>query len=120
MRDNNLFSDKDIGEAIRTRRMELGLTQEALAERIGVTSQQLQRYEYGKTRLKLENLQNIAHALEIPVAHFFGERHQGSDVEPIARMTQTERKLVEEFRKIGDGKVRDLVVKMVKHAAGEE
>ena len=58
---------KFIGIRIKRRRRELGWTQEKLAEAIGVTYQQLQRYEGGKGHLNTDRLQALSNALDIPI-----------------------------------------------------
>jgi transcriptional regulator with XRE-family HTH domain len=64
-------SDKLIGEKIRARRLKMGLTQEALAAKLGVTFQQIQKYEKGINRVGSGRLYEIAEHLEAPVASFF-------------------------------------------------
>ena len=54
---------KEIGERIKKRRIELGISQEKLAVALGVTYQQVQRYENGTNRLNVENIQLIADIL---------------------------------------------------------
>lgn len=62
----NIITSGEIGAKIRIRRKELGLSQEQLAEKVGVSYQQVQRYENGSSTLNVENVQRIAHALGIP------------------------------------------------------
>ncbi|HWY60687.1 MAG TPA: helix-turn-helix transcriptional regulator [Rhizomicrobium sp.] len=59
-----------IGRRIRRRRLFLGLTQGALARALGVTFQQVQKYEYGVGRVPPERLAQIAHALEVTPDYF--------------------------------------------------
>lgn len=61
---------KYIGEKIRTRRKELGLSQEKLGEMIGVSYQQIQKYEKGINKLGPEKIQQIAEALRVPIGFF--------------------------------------------------
>lgn len=56
-----------IGETIRKYRAQAGMSQTALAEKIGVTQQQIEKWENGKRRPKLDALKKIAAALKIPV-----------------------------------------------------
>jgi transcriptional regulator with XRE-family HTH domain len=56
--------DKRIGEAIRKRRLELGLSQAAVADRLHISFQQIQKYELGKNRVACSTLIVIAHALD--------------------------------------------------------
>ncbi|MGE0045393.1 MAG: helix-turn-helix domain-containing protein [Hyphomonadaceae bacterium] len=63
--------DKRIGQKVRTRRLEVSMSQERLAELLGVTFQQVQKYEKGVNRIAASRLFDIAGALDVPVAHFF-------------------------------------------------
>lgn len=68
---HDIITSTEIGAAIRRRRKALGLSQEQLAEKVGVSYQQVQRYENGITTLNVESLQRIARALDVPSASFF-------------------------------------------------
>jgi transcriptional regulator with XRE-family HTH domain len=59
--------EKKIGIAIRARRLELGMSQTALAEAVGITFQQVQKYETGKNRVAASRLYLIAQELDCPV-----------------------------------------------------
>ena len=59
--------DAALGEAVRTRRRSLGMSQHALAERCGVSFHQVQKYENGTNRISFSRLVQIAHALECRV-----------------------------------------------------
>jgi transcriptional regulator with XRE-family HTH domain len=63
--------DREIGSRIRSRRLECGLSQSGLAERVGLTFQQLQNYEKGASRIGAARLQQIAEALDVPIVFFF-------------------------------------------------
>ena len=63
--------DLHVGERIRLRRRLYGISQETLAEALGVTFQQVQKYERGANRVSASKLYAIALALEIPVGYFF-------------------------------------------------
>jgi len=65
--------DRQVGELIRDRRKELGLSQTALAEALGVTFQQVQKYENGSNRISASRLVAISEALSLPVAVLLGE-----------------------------------------------
>lgn len=65
--------DLEIAGRIRAIRVKKNVTQVALAEQIGVTFQQAQKYETGKNRVSAGRLQQIASVLETPVSRFFGE-----------------------------------------------
>ena len=71
--------DKKIGARVRVRRVEIGVSQQRLAELIGVTFQQVQKYESGANRIAAGRLLDIADALETPITTFFeGLRARGA------------------------------------------
>jgi transcriptional regulator with XRE-family HTH domain len=63
--------DKHVGSRIRMRRMMLGMSREKLSDGLGLTWQQVQKYENGKNRIGASRLQHISHILQIPVPFFF-------------------------------------------------
>jgi len=63
--------DVHVGQAVRWRRKLRGLSQQALARRLGLTFQQVQKYETGANRISASALHAIARTLEVPVAAFF-------------------------------------------------
>lgn len=82
-------TDRKLGERVRTRRLEIGMTQEQLARHLGVTFQQVQKYERGVSRIAASRLLEIAEAMKVPVASFFhglggrrGQRAGGDVSEP--------------------------------------
>jgi transcriptional regulator with XRE-family HTH domain len=64
--------DIEIGRKIRALRLERGLSQTSLADGIGLTFQQVQKYEKGTNRVSAGRLQKIADLLKIPVTFFYG------------------------------------------------
>jgi transcriptional regulator with XRE-family HTH domain len=63
--------DIEVGRKIRLRRAVVGLSQEALGEAIGVTFQQIQKYERGLNRVSSSSLFQFAKALSVPISYFF-------------------------------------------------
>ena len=63
--------DRKVGQRVRSRRLEIGMSQERLAELLGVTFQQVQKYEKGVNRIAVSRLWDIANALELSVCRFF-------------------------------------------------
>lgn len=63
--------DIHVGKKIRERRWLIGMTQQTLAERVGIKFQQIQKYETGTNRVSASRLWDIAAAMEVPVASFF-------------------------------------------------
>lgn len=65
--------DKHVGKRLRVRRSLLGLSQEKLAEQVGVTFQQIQKYERGTNRVSSSRLFQFSKILGVPVDYFFDE-----------------------------------------------
>ena len=65
--------DHELGKRIRLRRVEQKLSQSDLADRLGVSFQQVQKYEKGVNRVGASRLQQIATALDVPVTFFFDD-----------------------------------------------
>ena len=63
--------DKHVGSRVRMRRIMLAMSQEQLAEALGLTFQQVQKYEKGANRIGAGRLQQISQILQVPVAFFF-------------------------------------------------
>ncbi|MAC76611.1 MAG: transcriptional regulator [Rhodobacteraceae bacterium] len=63
--------DVHVGKRVRHRRWLIGMTQQQLAERVGIKFQQIQKYETGANRVSASRLWDIADALEVPVSFFF-------------------------------------------------
>jgi len=72
-------ADRHVGGRIRERRIMLGLSQQQLAQMIGVTYQQAHKYERGLNRISAGRLFEIAHVLSVPVAYFFDGLEQEGD-----------------------------------------
>ncbi len=69
--------DVHVGKRIRHRRWLVGMTQQQLAEQVGIKFQQIQKYETGANRVSASRLWDISEALDVPVSFFF----EGLDVE---------------------------------------
>ena len=92
-------ADHHVGARIRERRIMLGLSQQQLAQMIGVTYQQAHKYERGLNRISAGRLYEIAQVLGVPVSWFFdGLSHAAQPVE----MTQRQRMCLELARNFAD------------------
>jgi transcriptional regulator with XRE-family HTH domain len=122
MNKRRIKTNKEIGERIKKRRRELGITQERLAETLNVTYQQVQRYENGTNSLNMENVQIIADALSVPASYFFEpERPLRVAEETLPYLPSDEAKLLKYFRKIKDSTSKNIVINVARLAArGEE
>lgn len=78
--------DVHVGSRIRLRRTLLGISQMALAEAIGLTFQQVQKYESGANRVSSSRLVDIANALDVEVPYFFQEMVAGLDKQTPAKL----------------------------------
>ncbi len=74
-----------VGGRIRERRIMMGLTLQGMAELIGVTYQQVHKYERGISRVSAGRLYDIAQALGVPVSHFFEGLEDGAQLESMPR-----------------------------------
>jgi transcriptional regulator with XRE-family HTH domain len=70
--------DRHVGSRVRMRRMMLGMSQEKLGDALGLTFQQVQKYEKGSNRIGAGRLQQIALILQVPVSFFF----EGAPAQP--------------------------------------
>src|SRR5215207_6222318 len=71
-------TDIHVGSRVRLRRMMLGMSQEKLGEHLGITFQQIQKYEKGTNRIGASRLQHIARVLSVPVSFFFEDAPGGT------------------------------------------
>ncbi len=119
--------DTHVGSRVRLRRMLLGMSQERLGNAMGLTFQQVQKYEKGVNRIGASRLFHISRILDVPVQFFFEEAPQ-TDGAAVAGMAEPESEtfileflnsregleLNRAFVKIGDPKVRKSVVDLVR------
>lgn len=85
-------ADKEIGFRLRKRRNELRLSQKEVAESIGVTFQQLQKYEGATNRISAAKLLQLAKTLQTTTIYLLGENEQ-----PLEYLTPTQRKLIDVY-----------------------
>jgi transcriptional regulator with XRE-family HTH domain len=76
--------DVEVGGRIRTRRLLLGMNQQALADALDLTFQQVQKYEHGATRVSASRLAAMATILAVPISYFFADL-QSDGAEPRSR-----------------------------------
>ena len=86
--------DIHVGSRVRLRRLLLGLSQEKLGDELGVTFQQVQKYERGANRIGASRLFRVAEVLEVPIGFFF----EGLTASPVAGFAEGDQTpLVNEF-----------------------
>jgi transcriptional regulator with XRE-family HTH domain len=121
--------DKHVGSRVRVRRLSVGMSQSRLAAALGLTFQQVQKYEKGMNRISASRLLEIGRLLEAPVAYFF-EGAPGSAVEIVGFAeggepnsllefgnTREGLELNRAFVRIGDARVRRSVLDLVRALA---
>lgn len=122
-------ADVKIGANIRARRVELGLSQENLAAAIGVTFQQVQKYEKGTNRVGGSRMLGIAKALSTSVERLFdgagetdaAETDDRASLSTAAFLGSREgRRIINAFSKITDAKIRRRITQLVETLAGIE
>jgi transcriptional regulator with XRE-family HTH domain len=125
--------DKHVGSRVRMRRMMLSMSQEKLGDALGLTFQQVQKYEKGTNRIGASRLQQIAHILQVPVSFFFegaptapGGHGGGMNEAPSPAYvsdflaTSDGLSLTKSFMRIKSSKLRRRIVDLVEQIAGEE
>jgi transcriptional regulator with XRE-family HTH domain len=125
--------DIHVGSRIRLRRNMLGMSQEKLGESLGITFQQIQKYEKGTNRVGASRLQAIASIIGVPVAFFFedapgqetmgnrGFAEEGSTSFAVEFCSTPEGlQLNRGFVKIADPKVRRRIIDLVKSLSADD
>ena len=123
--------DKEIGGRVRMRRISIGMSQEKLGDMLGLTFQQVQKYEKGMNRISVARLVEIAKILGVDIDFFFdgikpgkGEAGFADSGAPayVADMMSTPEglQLVRHFTGIKNPKVRKSIVQLVASLAAQE
>lgn len=126
--------DIHVGGRARTRRILLGKSQEAVSTQLGISFQQLQKYENGVNRISASRLYDLAHILRVPISFFFDEMPEAA--RPFAEFGKPGKSakkgdalesgtvegfsdrltldLIREFRRIGSAKQRDCILDLIR------
>jgi transcriptional regulator with XRE-family HTH domain len=122
--------DKHVGSRVRMRRMMVSMSQEKLGDALGLTFQQVQKYEKGTNRIGASRLQQISLILKVPVSFFFegapgpssdgfGEAASPSYLTDF--LTSTEGfALTKAFMRISNTRLRRRIIELVQEMGGEE
>ncbi len=110
--------DKHVGQRVRMRRIQLGMSQEKLGHSLGLTFQQVQKYEKGANRISAGKLVEISKALKVPVAFFFQDL-PGAPKEELASPTFSnfQAKLAREVRDVENAAQQALILALVRELA---
>ena len=108
-------ADKRVGACVRAARVKAGLSQSKLAAELGITFQQLQKYEKGKNRVAVSTLLLIAEALSLPVQSFFDSiKRQTTDAADWPDLlTKDNIRLIRAFSNINDLEVRRRIMGLI-------
>jgi transcriptional regulator with XRE-family HTH domain len=123
--------DVHVGNRIRMRRMLIGMSQEKLGERLGLTFQQVQKYEKGTNRVSASRLFHVAQVLGVPVQFFYEDLPVGAENASATGFAESAEQAVitnflnsaeglqlnRAFHQISDSDVRRRVVELVKSIA---
>src|ERR1700760_328683 len=124
--------DRYVGSRVRMRRIMLGMSQEKLGEALGLTFQQVQKYEKGTNRVGASRIQQIAEILQVPVSFLFEGGPTGTaKVEGMSEgpspsyvsdflATSEGLSLTRAFTRISDSKLRRSIVDLVEQIASQE
>lgn len=121
--------DEHIGKRVKSRRLQVDLSQEKLADLVGVTFQQIQKYENGVNRVAASRLWEMAKALGVPVSFFYEglevagrgvAEDKGADIVFDMMATPEGQRLLAIFGSIRSAKLRRRVVELVRVMAAEE
>ena len=129
--------DLHVGARIRMRRRFIGMSQQSLADTLGLTFQQVQKYERGANRIGASRMYDLAHVLDVPVSFFFEdmpddvkqrdaapiavpdeEETAGAEPNPLNRRETLE--LVRAYYRIQSARVRKRMFELVKAVARVE
>ena len=124
--------DAHVGCRVRTRRTLLGLNQTQLGEALGITYQQVQKYERGSNRIGASRLYHLSKILDVPVSYFYEDMPEelGEAPQPAERPSREERELdimhkretlelVRAYYRIEDAEVRQRLRETIRALAGE-
>lgn len=109
--------DAVVGTRVRVRRMSLGMSQSSLGEKLGVTFQQVQKYEKGANRIGASRLQAIADALQVPIGFFFDRARENVEPNHLGVLTAEGVRLNRAFIAINDHGTRRQIIDLVRSIA---
>jgi len=110
--------DAEIGRRLRQARLAENLTQDGLAQKLGISFQQVQKYENGSNRVSTSRLWNISNALNVPVTYFFQDLDQ-TNTSPGARFDRENTlpdqtlRVARKLNALPDGAVKDQIFALV-------
>src|SRR5262249_12215478 len=121
-------TDQHVGSRVRMRRLMLAMSQQKLGAALGLSFQQVQKYERGATRIGASRLQKLSHILQVPVSFFFEGAPNASAPHDSLSMAQIDDfvsdpdglRLIEAFMRIDNTTLRLRIVILVQEIAGDD
>jgi transcriptional regulator with XRE-family HTH domain len=114
------IQEREIGKRIRLRRLELKLSQTALGRKLGVTFQQVQKYESGTNRVTATRLHEVAKALDAPLAFFLGADDTKTRIQTALFADDVLAvRMLKAFAKIQDKQVRQKIIALAEGLAAQ-
>jgi transcriptional regulator with XRE-family HTH domain len=112
--------DHEVGRRIRQARVQMGVTQSDLGAKLGVSGQQIQKYESGRDAVPLHRLLKLASICGVPPQAFLGHEYSPADARDISGEADIGIiQLVRAYRRIGNANVRKRLLQLVKQMAGD-
>ncbi len=124
--NNSRGLESYVGERIRMRRMELGLTQDKLADMLGVSFQQIQKYEAGRNAMKITSLYRLSRVLLVDISYFFDgfkgySLHDSSNASYSSTLQSREiSSLIRNYQNISNPKLRKSVSNLIRTVSTNE
>lgn len=109
--------DLTVGRNVRRIRNMIGMSQEALGAKLGLTFQQVQKYEKGTNRISASKLVAISHALDCSISQLFADVDASANTVSLPNVSAAALKLASEFDKIASDAQRNAVAKLVRSLA---
>lgn len=123
--------DAHVGDRLRLRRTMMGLNQEAVARAVGITFQQVQKYEKGRNAMNANRLYEFARFMNVPVAYFFEGLESSAQSEKMTGFSETKSEkfdhksvsdresleIMKAFKRIGEPMVRKRLADLVRAVA---
>jgi transcriptional regulator with XRE-family HTH domain len=104
--------DKIIGEKISKLRISRGLSRQDLAKKLGITHQQLQKYEKGINRISVGRLVDVSEKLKAPITYFFDNNNEFLGLDSSNQRLATE--IMKDFLKIKNPEQQEAIKKLIK------
>ena len=119
--------DLNVGARVRSRRLAIGLTQDKLAKAVGITFQQIQKYEKGVNRIGAGRLQDISRVLGAPVSYFYADlpvvmnersrEARAVKAKPPSDLPAETLQLIKSFAKVSDPEARRSLIALAEALA---